>query len=664
LIFSSAVCRVVSEEQTLAAHAPQMRKTYMNKRHLLRWVTLAGVLLAVVLLFSLNLLSPTPSVRSKAPALPLSQGMGREDQLAQDLALSDTRVQAYTVGRRSEVFSVVPVQYHVPAAASTCYASDCRQVNIFNWDENAAVTAFVDIAGEQVLDVLYQPQVHPGINQRAVDLARQLVVNDRQTAVLLGYELTESDLDMPPMEGDAPGTSCDGSHICVAYNFDYEDYQVLWVWVDLTDEVVAGYRTTRIIPGDIDGPPTFIPEGCPSSGTINRDGWTMNHEVTGSDGLRVFNVAYNGIAVATSIKNAEWHADYGSTGYRDATGCSPSGGFPIYPYGNTVVADILDGQNVIGFQVIQDFRMGNWGNSCNYRYEQRMQFFVDGRFRTVLGAYGKGCGTNAIYRPLTRVDIAVAGDPDDTFALWDGNQWADQSTELYRTPYAGPAGPHAFDANGYAWRVTDASGAGYYLQPSQDNTFGDGGRGDNPFIYAVLHRPSEGDSDLGGLGDCCRDDHEQGPHIYVNGENIASQNIVLWYVPQMITDAAAPDYYCWTISGEPNPETYPCFAGPMFVPVDSGQAAAASFTSNSPVLVGDLAEFTNASTGTPPLSFAWDFGDGVGSSSDEHPTYLYGSSGVYTVTLTTSNAFGSSEATGVFEVLSSYWYVYLPLLNP
>lgn len=634
----------------------------MKNRLLFRWLALGLVLVAVVLFSFVIFFESTPSVRSKAPALPISQGMGPEDQLAQDLALSDTRVQAYTVGRRSEVFSVVPVQYHVPTSANTCYASDCRQVNIYNWDENAAVTVFVDVASEQVLDVLYQPQMHPGINNRAVELARQLVVNDQQTAELLGFELSEADLEMAPMEGDAPGTSCDGDHICVAYNFDFEANQVLWVWVDLTDEVVAGYRTTRITPGDVDGPPTFIPEGCPPSGNINRDGWTMGHEVTGSDGLRVFNVAYNGNAVATSIKNVEWHADYGSTGYRDATGCSPSGGFPIYPYGDTIIADIIEGQNVIGFEVIQDFRMGNWGNSCNYRYEQHMQFFVDGRFRTVVAAYGKGCGTNAIYRPLTRVDIAVVGDPNDTFAIWNGSQWVDQSTELYRTPYAGPAGPHAYDANGYAWRVSDSTGVGYYLQPGQDNTFGDGGRGDSAFIYAVLHRASEGDSDLGGLGACCNDDHQQGPDLYVNGENITDQNIVLWYVPQMVTDASAPDYYCWTITGEPNPETYPCFAGPMFVPTGSGEGPVAGFTSNSPVRIGDPANFTNTTTGTPPLTYDWDFGDGVGSSTDENPSYLYANYGIFTVTLTATNSFGSSEATGSFEVVP--WYMYLPLLTP
>jgi hypothetical protein len=56
----------------------------------------------------------------------------------------------------------------------------------------------------------------------------------------------------------------------------------------------------------------------------------------------------------------------------------------------------------------------------------------------------------------------------------------------------------------------------------------------------------------------------------VNAGAIAGENLVLWYVPQMVTDASAPDYYCWTVSGEPNPETYPCFAGPRFTSPNAG----------------------------------------------------------------------------------------------
>ena len=282
----------------------------------------------------------------------------------------------------------------------------------------------------------------------------------------------------------------------------------------------------------------------------------------------MYNVAYNGVAVATSIKLAEWHADYGSSGYVDATGCSPSGGFPIYPYGDTVQSTLFDDQNnPIGFELIQDFRMNNWGNSCNYRYEQHMQFFADGRFRVVAGAYGKGCGTNAMYRPIERIDIAVNGDANDNFDYYDGAQWVQVTTETYRVPYTETGhGPHFTDANGYAWKIYDADGSGYYLEMDTGQF---GGRGDNPFIYITQHHPSQGDSDMGAIGTCCNDNHQQGPHNFLNDESVANQNLVIWYVPQALTDATAPDYYCWTLQGEPNPVTYPCFMGPMFHPIQN-----------------------------------------------------------------------------------------------
>jgi hypothetical protein len=328
--------------------------------------------------------------------------------------------------------------------------------------------------------------------------------------------------------------------------------------------------------------------------------------------------------------------------------------------------DLLNEQSqIIGFEVVQDFRMGSWGNSCNYRYEQRIQFFPDGRFRTVSGAYGKGCGVNAMYRPVVRVDIAVDGDGNDTFALWDDGAWVDQATELYRTPYAGSNGPHEFNGDGYAWRVMDQSGDGYYIQPSQKDTFGDGSRGDDNFIYVTMHKPAEGDTDLGVIGSCCNDTHIQGPHNYVNSEAINNTNIVLWYVPQMLTDASdgGDGYYCWTLAGEPNPVTYPCFTGPMFVPVNqTGKPASASFTHNGPVVLGQSAVFTNGSSGTPPLSYDWDFGDGVGTSSDENPTYDYTAAGTYTVTLTTTNIFGSGDYSLPITVLAGDYYVYQPFV--
>jgi PKD repeat protein len=53
--------------------------------------------------------------------------------------------------------------------------------------------------------------------------------------------------------------------------------------------------------------------------------------------------------------------------------------------------------------------------------------------------------------------------------------------------------------------------------------------------------------------------------------------------------------------------------------------------------------FNDFSTGDP-TSWAWDFGDG-GTSTEQNPTYTYTTMGIYTVTLTASNALGSDTTT-------------------
>ena len=66
----------------------------------------------------------------------------------------------------------------------------------------------------------------------------------------------------------------------------------------------------------------------------------------------------------------------------------------------------------------------------------------------------------------------------------------------------------------------------------------------------------------------------------------------------------------------------------------------ANYSTSANLCLGEDINFTDNSTGSP-TSWSWDFGDLVGTSSQENPTYNYSTSGTYTVTLTTSNAFGT-----------------------
>ena len=54
--------------------------------------------------------------------------------------------------------------------------------------------------------------------------------------------------------------------------------------------------------------------------------------------------------------------------------------------------------------------------------------------------------------------------------------------------------------------------------------------------------------------------------------------------------------------------------------------------------------FRDLSTGTPPMNYLWEFGDGA-SSTEQTPSHIYIRRGLYTVKLTVTNAYGSSTET-------------------
>ena len=514
------------------------------------------LLLAMLTLLLSSFFVPSQTVTGKSPAVPLNSSMSPEQMVAQELALTDVRVQEHTRGKQSEVMGISTVGMHFPKSSSACATATCWQVEIYNWHEDAAITAIVNTDQSQVLDVLYQPGMRPGLNQRNIDLALDLAMNAPEVREVLGYRPVS--VDMAPVPSDYVGTECDTNHYCVGPTINMDD-QVLWIIVDLTDQKLIGLNYTDF--PEQNAPETWIPDGgCPEGGTVNQDGWVVNYETTNHDGLRVYDVTYNGVTIMRSSKTIEWHADYGSSGFRDETGCTGGGGgFSIFPFGATQENILTEGPNPVGFEIVQDFRMGNWGANCNYRYEQHFQFFDDGRFRVVAGAYGRGCGSNALYRPVIRIDLALGGQDNNQVAYWDSSNWVNVDSERWFLPT-----DLQYFSNLYPLQVS-GNGLTFNVEPAQGQ-FGDGGRGDDPFIYVTQYNAAEGATDLGVIGSCCNDDHRQGPDQYVNGENVADENIVLWYVSQADTDVTAGNMYCWTVAGEPNPETYPCFTGPMFVP--------------------------------------------------------------------------------------------------
>jgi len=88
-----------------------------------------------------------------------------------------------------------------------------------------------------------------------------------------------------------------------------------------------------------------------------------------------------------------------------------------------------------------------------------------------------------------------------------------------------------------------------------------------------------------------------------------------------------------------------------------------SFTSDSPVLVGEPMHFVATVSGTLPFVYTWDFGGpGVGEGLDTPtPVYTYTAYGSYTVTLTVENACGGDE----YQAQVKAFYantIYLPVI--
>lgn len=98
---------------------------------------------------------------------------------------------------------------------------------------------------------------------------------------------------------------------------------------------------------------------------------------------------------------------------------------------------------------------------------------------------------------------------------------------------------------------------------------------------------------------------------------------------------------------DPNPDNDQDRAEIEVIPEDLTPPVASFTYSPANPTVGDVIQFTDTSTLGPPTAWAWDFGDGIGTSTDQNPAYSYPLGGTYTISLTVSNSagFDTSEQT-------------------
>lgn len=503
--------------------------------------------------------------------------------LAEEIAIRDPRFQEDLRSPqgeplRNEIFGVYPArESDLTEATMRCAVARCYRVEMYNYAYNLATVAFVDVDDRLLVAVTKLPEAQPDIPPHLRELAVQIAVNAPEVTDALGFQPQADMAVMASTKTALNRTRCQRSrHLCVAPTFVVGE-RALWAIVDLTDGALVGVRWTEL--GQTNGQAVterslqndvVTAMYCEHTTSFERDGWQLDYMLTSSDGLRVSNVRYKEQPVLDSAKLVDWHVSYSSNegfGYSDAVGCPVFSQAAVIAFQGPTVEDIRQSGQVAGFALGQKFWSDLWPRPCNYYYEQRYEFYNDGRFRVVAGNVGRGCGEAGTYRPVMRIGLAGK----NTFTNWNGSGWQDWTIEQWRLQSEGQYTPE-----GYQYRVLGQSGGGYYIEPGQGQ-FADGGRGDNAYVYVTLHHANqdEGDSDIITIGPCCNEGYAQGPEKFINTppEPISDSEIVIWYVPQIKIDAAPGHEYCWAdstlVDGVYVAKKYPCYAGPMFLPITS-----------------------------------------------------------------------------------------------
>ncbi len=484
-----------------------------------------------------------------------------------------------------------------------CQTHHCYQAEKYNFVTNTTTRAIVDTDEMKVLSVEHYPGMQPDISLRLTHIAQAIALQAPEVKKELGFTPRKKDITMANVRGTMKESPCENTeHLCVAPTFtDHQKEQALWAVVDLTEMKLAaakwaglGKTTTPACISERSLQNRYIMENfCQKDSFLEKNGWKITYRLTGSDGLEIRNVSFKGEEVLTSAKIVDWHVSYQQKGgekldtitesyiegrrvefvrgedgdylfgYNDAMGCPLFSTSVVLAFNGPQVRELKRGD---GFMLTQDFRNPKWPMACNYRYENRFEFYNDGSFRVVGVNKGRGCGDNAIYRPVMRIDMALG--EKENFYSYDGkwNLWEEEGEQKVGRGVLSPA-------HKYPYKIVSSTNpnSGYYIEPNHGQ-FGDNSHGDHATIFVTKFKANEGDKDLLTLGSCC-DLKNDGVEKYIEGiETIKEENIVLWYVPRIRNDARAGHEYCWadTVVGEDGNlqvKVWPCTVGPKFIPL-------------------------------------------------------------------------------------------------
>ena len=551
-------------------------------------------------------------IKNGQPVLPLqSSELDGQAQSVQTLLLKDTAFLKDTKeGKKflhNDMMRILPaiVSSLDEQAQKICEDHSCYQAEKYNFVTNTTTRAIVDIDTSRVLSVERYPGMQPDISLRLMHIAQAIALNAPEVKKELGFTPSKKDITMANVRGTMKESPCENTdHLCVAPTFaDHQKGQALWAVVDLTELKLAaakwaslGKTTTPACISERSLQNRYIVKNfCQKNSFLEKNGWRITYRLTGSDGLEIRDVSFKGEKVITSAKIVDWHVSYQQKGgenldttteaymegrqveffkgengsflfgYNDAMGCPLFSTSVVLAFNGPQVRAL---KNEDGFMLTQDFRNPKWPMACNYRYENRFEFYNDGSFRVVGVNKGRGCGNNAIYRPVMRIDMAL-GDKENFYSYDNGSWrlWEKENSEKIAVDKGQAA------AKKYPYKIGSFSDtqAGYYIEPNYGQ-FADNSRGDHATLFVTRFNAQEGDKDLLTLGSCC-DLSDDGVERYLKEpETIEGSDIVLWYVPRIRNDAKKGEEYCWadTVIGDDGNlevKVWPCTVGPKFVPL-------------------------------------------------------------------------------------------------
>jgi len=544
--------------------------------------------------------------RQGKTVLPLDNDeLDHDGTIAQAIVLNDSRFLEDTT-RNGEILHNDMMQVR-PAIVSEltaktqkiCKRHRCYEAQKYNFATNTTTRAIIDIDTKNVLDIERFSDSQPDINRRLTRIAEAIALGAPEVWKALGYRPARNELSMANVRSSLQGSPCENSeHLCVAPTFaDHKKARALWAIVDLTDLKLAAAKWAGLgkttTPACIDERTLqnryIMRNFCQKDTHLQKNGWEFIYRLTGSDGLEIRDVRFHGHPVLRSAKIVDWHVSYQQAsdapidtsteayiegrrvefvqerngsyffGYNDAMGCPMFSTSVVLPFNGPQIVSLTD-----GFAISQDFRNPKWPMACNYRYENRFEFYNDGSFRVVGINKGRGCGDQAIYRPVMRIDTALSD--TERFFSFEHGKW-----KLWQKEAKARQNDGGYEEGKYRFKITDTQGHGYRIEPGSGK-FSDGGRGDDARIYVTRFHPKEGDKDLLTLGSCCNLS-EDGPERFMKPpETIADQDIVLWYVPRIHNDARSGHEYCWAdthidANGNVKVEVWPCSVGPRFIPL-------------------------------------------------------------------------------------------------